>query len=72
VRDALETAEHELTTVDNLTVTDRPEAVAEALKRGDKDRADRLTWTTDTSPAIRKIEEALGANADDGPSPASE
>lgn len=58
-REALEAAEHERTTLDNLTVTDKPDAVADALQRGDTDAAREMTWTTDTRPTLKKIEEAL-------------
>lgn len=40
-------------------MTDRSEAVVEALQRGDTDAARELTWTTDKGPTLRKIEEAL-------------
>ena len=65
-REALEAAEHELTTLDSLTVTDRPDAVADALQRGDLETARKMTWETDTGPVIRQIEKALRRAVDGG------
>lgn len=49
IREALEAARHELTTLHNLTVTDRPDANAEAEN----------LWVTDTSSAVALIDRAL-------------
>jgi hypothetical protein len=63
-RKALEAARHELVTLHNLTVTDQPDAYAEARREGLEPEAVRgceveTRWVTDTSAAVALIDEAL-------------
>ena len=61
---ALEKARHSLVTINDLKVTDRPDAYNEALKdgcdhSGAKDALNQISWTANETQTIAAIDEAL-------------